>query len=553
MSEQPHDAQSPTFSIDWQPEGGTVQSSQARSPECENTTSDLAVSVAQDGQCWHVWLTAISPVQVHAVSATLSVDLRHADALFLNGYNSWTDSRERAVDAAMPGLCHTPQPVIDHWVLDASGDYRFAKQDPRPGHQHGIGYGYARFGKEVLLFGEALPDAGVTAIYEDLPAGTVTLAKEGPARLLRPGERIELMRLVVVRGSLSRSIEKFCGAMGTSRRPAKHLVGFTSWYRHYGEISQQKLEQDLDGVRNVLLPALEAAGKQATAEDAEADCVLQKVLPVFQVDDGYARVGDWDSPDPARFPQGMGALARSIRNAGLVAGLWIAPFVCERDSVLFAEHPDWILRDDAGKPVMSGSHWSGGYALDTLNPQVREHVRRTLDRATRDWGYRLLKLDFLYAAALVPHGGLNRGELMADALDLLRSSVPEGTLFDFCGVPVMSAFGRCEYCRIGCDVGLDWDGALYMRITGRERVSTKNSLGNTEGRAHLNGVAFLNDPDVYFLRRDVRLTMGQRVRLLSSDARLGGVLFTSDDMGAWDESQSKLFSSALETFVRRCW
>ena len=39
-----------------------------------------------------------------------------------------------------------------------------------------------------------------------------------------------------------------------------------------------------------------------------------------------------------------------------------------------------------------------------------------------------------------------------------------------------SAFGRAEYCRIGCDVGLDWDDKPQMRLLHRERVSTKNSL-----------------------------------------------------------------------------
>ena len=125
---------------------------------------------------------------------------------------------------------------------------------------------------------------------------------------------------------------------------------------------------------------------------------------------------------------------------------------------------------------------------------------------TREWGFRLLKLDFLFAACMVPHDGLNRGQLMADALGLLRESVPEGVAFDLCGVPLASALGRTEYCRIGCDVGLDWDDVPYMRLLHRERVSTKRSLANTRGRAHLDGRAFRNDPDVFFLRDDVKLT-----------------------------------------------
>ena len=526
----------PKFQIAWRvPDGGrrvTYVSDQV--PTFGADCRDLDVTVERDGDVWHVWVDPEYDLTVESAAATVSLDLQHADALFLNGYNSWTDSWERSPRANMHGLWGTPRGIVDHWVLDASGDYRFARQDPRFGHQHGEGYGYLRFGQAVSLFGDCKPDTGLTVIYEDLPENTITLEKEGPNRALAAGERVEVLTLVLVEGTLQGAFSRYVELMGVKRRPALPLVGFTSWYRHYGDIDAATLRRDLVGVSDVLLAQ-----------------PLEGALPVFQVDDGYAKVGDWTRPDLERFPAGMGAVADDICSAGLVPGLWMAPFVCEKDSHTFAEHQDWLLRDAQGHLVMSGSHWSGGYALDTQNPEVRDYVRTSLSTATRIWGFKLLKLDFLYAAAMVPHAGLNRGELMADALDLLRESVPDNTLFDFCGVPVVSAFGRCEYCRIGCDVGLDWNDTLHMRVTGRERVSTKNSLHNTKGRAHLNGVTFLNDPDVFFLRRDVKITDSQRTRLLSADSLLGGVLFTSDDMGAWDSRQTGIFQNALDTFVRR--
>lgn len=278
---------------------------------------------------------------------------------------------------------------------------------------------------------------------------------------------------------------------------------------------------------------------------------LEAARATFQVDDGYTKVGDWLAPDKEKFPHGMAPVAAEIRARGLLPGVWMAPFVCERESRLFADHPSWLLRDAAGQPVATGGHWSGGVALDTLNQEVREYVASSLSAATREWGFSLLKLDFLYAACLVPHGGLNRGQLMADALALIRQSVPEGILVDLCGVPVANALGQGEYCRVGCDVGLDWDDKPWMRLMHRERVSTKNSLANTRGRAHLDGLAWRNDPDVFFLRRDVRLTDAQRSSLLEADASLGGVLFTSDDMDEWDEGQRAAFDAALARFVER--
>ena len=550
----------------------------APAPAAPPASGDAPLEVLLDARGGHcrILVRARERAEVLRARVRVALDLAGSGRLYLNGYNSWTDSVERSPQDAMVGLARTPRAVVAHWVLDASGDYRFAPQDPRPGRQHGIGYGYVRKGDVVTLFGECAPDGGVTTILEDLPQGTLTFEKEGAGEVApssrqgsgevgasaRQGGWTCALDLFFATGTLEEAFSRYLSAMGVSRRPARPLVGFSSWYRHYGDIDAEKILHDLAGVSAILadsgvVPGGTTAATTPAAVTSEvegtpaAGASFSPVVPVFQIDDGYARVGDWATPDPARFPEGMGAMADAIRAAGLVPGLWMAPFVCERDSRLFSAHPGWLLRDDSGRPVMSGSHWSGGYALDTLNPEVREHVRASLRTATETWGFRLLKLDFLYAAALLPHGGMNRGQLMADALGLLRASVPEGTLFDLCGVPLMSALGRCEYCRVGCDVGLDWDGRRYMRITGRERVSTRNSLANTRGRAHLDGRAFLNDPDVFFLRDDVRLTADQRRELLLTDARLAGMLLTSDDMGAWDAGQRAAFGRALSDLEAR--
>lgn len=491
-------------------------------------------SAGENWEAWRLVAAVRSQARITSISATMSCDLREAEALFLNGYNSWTDSVERRPWARMRGLHGVPRVVVDKWALDGSGDYRFTEEDARPGCQHGFGYGYVRGGETVTLFGSLGEDTGFTTLREDAWRNVLEFQKESPARVLEPEETLELFSLAVIRDDLDKAFSTYMDLQGIVRRPAKRAVGYSSWYRHYGQIDADCLARDFAGFRAVL-DGLDTR-----------DCAR-----VFQIDDGYAKVGNWLQPDGLRFPEGLAPLARSIRAAGYVPGLWIAPFVCERESNLFSSHPDWVMRDEAGEPIVTGSHWSGGVALDTQNAGVRAYIARCLGVATREWGFKLLKLDFLYAACMVPHDGLNRGQLMADALDLLRASVPSDVAFDLCGVPMASAFGRCEYCRIGCDVGLDWDDKPYMRMLHRERVSTKNSLANTLGRAHLNGHAFLNDPDVFFLRNDVRLTPSQREGLLAADEACGGVLFTSDDMGEWGQDQLSRYRRAVRVLCSR--
>lgn len=495
---------------------------------------ELGVSTMRGAEKRSLRVCPQVPVTVLSCEATVECDIKNADAIFLSGYNSWTDSWERPVDDRMYGLTRVPRRVVEHWVLDGNGDYRFVKEDAKPGHQHGFGYCYLRYGDEVQLVGSLDERNGFTVIYEMLELNQLRLDKEVPQVELVAGETRELMGFALVNGELEKVIERWCALAGIVAPAAAPLVGFSSWYRYYQDISERRLAADLAAVRDLL---------------AEND--LGPCTPVFQIDDGYVKIGDWLDVKQDRFPSGMAAFAACIKEAGLLPGLWMAPFVCETESRVFAEHPDWLLYDEAGEPVCAGDNWSGYYPLDTRNPEVREHVRTALWTATHVWGYRLLKLDFLFAACMVPHDGLNRGELMSDALELLRASVDEGVVFDLCGVPISSALGRTEYCRIGPDVGLTWDDVPWMRLLHRERVSTKNSLGNTRGRAHLDGRAFRNDPDVFFLRKDVKLTKRQRNKLIGADAALGGMFLTSDDVGAWDTNQRLVFERALAVFVGR--
>ncbi len=496
-----------------------------------DAVAELGLSTVRRGDTWHVRVTPAAPVRVTRVVAALDCDVRGAEAIYLNGYQSWTDSVERPVWAAMPGLSFVPRSVVEKYGLDWSGDYRFVTEDPLPGHQHGFGYCYLRFIDHVLLAGSLDEASGFTVIREDAPRNQLVFEKEAPLCDLSAGETRELMGLFVGEGNLPSMLDAWLAAAGVKALPARKVFGYTSWYRHYENIDQEKLLADLEGLEKVT-----------------ASIVHPGSDVLFQVDDGYAKVGDWLNPDAEKFPEGMAALATAAHKKGMLAGLWQAPFICERKSRLAAEHPDWIL--DLPGAEGANFNWTGALVLDTRNPEVRAYVAECLRVATAEWGFDLLKLDFLFAACMVAHDGMNRGQLMADAIELIRESVAPGTRLLFCGVPMMSAFGTCEYCRVGCDVGLDWDDKPHMRLLHRERISTKNSLANAFGRGHLDGRAFGCDPDVFFLREDVELTEGQRARMLGVDARSGSVLLTSDDMGSWNEGQLTQYRNMLEVFLR---
>lgn len=506
----------------------------------------LGVSLAHGSKsgAWRLLVRPAAPLTVTSVRVTLPADVRGSDAVYLNGYQSWTDSVEHRPWGTMVGLANVPAPVVRAYSLDYSGDYRFCHYDVAPGEMHGFAYGYLRSGDAVSLVGSLSEDSGFTVVRSSAARQRIVLEKEPPAAPLEAGRLRELASFVVCEGTLADALDSWLSLAGVRRRPAPPLVGYTSWYRHYGSIDAGRLASDLAGVARVL------GCDPSLAPFERRD--LRGAAALFQVDDGWCRVGDWARPSEERFPQGMGALAAAISSRGLLPGLWMAPFLCERDSHLLEEHPDWLLRDEAGRPLESNMNWSGACALDTLNDGVRDYVATVLRNACAGWGFRFLKLDFLFAACLLPHGGKNRGELMADALDLVRAAVGDDVWLDLCGVPIGSALGRCEYCRVGCDVGLDWDDVPYMRLLHRERVSTRWSIADAVGRAHLDGRAFRCDPDVYVLRDEgVRLSWRQRERLVSSAATTGGMFLNSDDMGGWKPVERQEFEIGLGRFLER--
>ncbi len=126
---------------------------------------------------------------------------------------------------------------------------------------------------------------------------------------------------------------------------------------------------------------------------------------------------------------------------------------------------------------------------------------------------------------------------MHDAMSLLRELAGPARILA-CGVPLASAFGTADYCRIGPDVSLDWNDKLYMQALHRERPSTRNTILCSVFRRHLNGRAFINDTDV-FLLRDTDTSMGrsQRRCLAEINALCGGVLFSSDDFSGYGQWQ----------------
>lgn len=466
----------------------------------------------------------ITPVVERGRVITASASMKVLDTAdtraFMNGYQTWTYCPEYTAKSRIRGMHGIPKVVKSMFSLDRYGDYHFVDYPNKRGVVHGVSYCYFREGDRFLLIASLDETNGYTLFEYDYSAERLIIRRDCEELEVEGG--FEVFSLFFAEGSEDEVFDAWFAAMGVKPITAEPISGYSSWYNRYQNISDETISDDLAGCAKAL---------------SSGD--------LFQIDDGWETfVGDWLDCDRKKFPRGMGVSAEAIHNNGYKAGLWLAPFVAQKGSKLIEEHPDWLYKHN-GEPWLLGGNWGGFYSLDIDNPEVVDYIERVFARVFDEWGFDLVKLDFLYGAAPFGSEKETRAARMIRAMKLLRRVCGDHAILG-CGVPVMPAFGLVEYCRVSCDVSLDWDDKPWMRMLHRERVSTRQAMGNTVFRRELNGRAYLSDPDVFFLReKNIRLSPAQKLKLAKINALFGGVLLTSDNIGEYDGSALAAFKDIM--------
>ena len=474
-----------------------------------------------------VKLTLIPSRPITLISASLEFwhEYEKNEKFFVNGYQSWTTSGEMSAEDIYRGT--TPLAGVTKYTKDmaiTSGDYAFTRYEPRPGFFHSFTYTYLRRGDEFELFGSLSERNGYTVFYSDMEKHIFSVEKDVEG--LTISEPYEMFDIVRVVGGYDEVFEKYFAAMNLpAKKHIDKLTGYTSWYNYFQKIDENIILRDLKGLSRA-----------------------RESVNIFQIDDGYEPfVGDWLDYNGKDFPNGMKTIADAVHREGYLAGIWLAPFNVQRGkSRILKEHPDWLIRNPDGKPQLGCVAWGGAYTLDIYNSEVREHLKKVFDTVLNDWGYDMVKLDFLYSQCRTPRNNKTRGTIMCEAMDFLRECVGDKLILG-CGVPLGPAFGVVDACRISCDVDLSYGGKFYNSMSiNNELPSAQNAINNSMFRRHLNGRAFLNDPDVFFLRdHNLTFTWEQKLLLAKINNLFGRVLFVSDDAGEYSEAELEVLK---ETF-----
>ena len=456
-------------------------------------------------------------------------DFDDDDLFFANGYQAWTTTREFSKNDNFKGLIKAANinKSLKHFA-GLSGDYHFEKYGEE-GKFHAYTYCYFREKgeKEIKLYGSRSERNGFTIFAVDMKNDKFTLKKDVDGLKLTAGQEYEIFDIAIIKGDMDEVMDKYFFDFVGCKKPAiDHLSGYTSWYNYFQDISEDIILRDLNGL------------------DRASDEVN-----IFQVDDGYQQaVGDWLLIDEKKFPNGMKYIADEIHKKGYKAGIWLAPFSAQVSSKIANDHPDWLLTHNRnGKKMLGCQGWGGAYTLDIYNPEVRAYIKEVFDTVLNDWGFDMVKLDFLYSQCIEPRNGKTRGEIMCDGVDFLREVCGDKWILG-CGVPIGACMGIFDACRISCDASKNWKFTLKGNLSVNtlvssirincENPSSQNAIINTIFRNHLDGRAFCNDPDVFFLRDiNINYTMEQKLLHGKINSVCGNVLFVSDNAGDFDDER----------------
>ncbi|HSW43984.1 MAG TPA: glycoside hydrolase family 36 protein [Phycisphaerae bacterium] len=284
-------------------------------------------------------------------------------------------------------------------------------------------------------------------------------------------------------------------------------------------------------------------GPDVTARQLEAnfEVITRKTpqLKYLQIDDGYqAAMGDW-LVTRQDFGGDLAAFCRRCKAAGLEPAIWVAPFIAEEDSRVFREHPDWFVRDEAGKPLRSDRVTFGGwrrgpwYALDGTHPGACRHLENLFRTLRNEWGCTYFKLDANYWGAM--HGGRHhdpkatRVEAYRRGMEAILRGAGDAFILG-CNHPMWPSLGLVHGARNSMDAGGEWE---HLRKTTREAFN----------RNWQHGRFWLNDPDVVMLAGDHSadyLHTRAAVALAS-----GGLILAGDDLATLPDDRLAILHKLL--------
>ena len=341
-----------------------------------------------------------------------------------------------------------------------------------------------------------------------------------------PGGHLDSEELLVAEGrDYLQDLRNYGAAVRTvndARVAARAPWGWWSWTAYYYGVSE---------------------GLVSTNASWLADHLAHYGYTYLHLDEGYDSTrGDYTTPDPKRFPNGMARLARTVTSKGLTLGVWTAPFEVSDHSWVYLHHRDWLVRNLRGEPIWLGKQkgLQNIYALDPTNPGAQAYLRETYQTLVHIWGVGYIKMDFMETSSVE---GLyyrrNTSAIEAEriGLGIIRGAVGDDVILDKDGSAMLAPVGLVDAGRLSNDTEHSFQG-------------TFDAATGIAARFYMNRNFYVADPDAFCVSNQRSpdpvwdelkpVTFEEAKAAIVLSAMAGGMFEVGDDLPALGKEPKRL-------------